>query len=191
MDFVPVNVYSLLSVRRLYSIYHLTFSKGYSYPGESHNFWELGYLISGCSGATSGDAIYRCSAGDAVLHAPNQFHSMWVDNDMPCEMFMISFDGTGFEHRLPSGKYTLLDNEKSSIDHILQEIPRLFSGYDLTEFTRLFSTSSPDNVGYQIIKSHLELICLSLIRRGEKGHGISFQRRTFPMLCKDSSLFKG
>ena len=167
MSFTPVNIYSLLSVRRLFSIYHLSFSDGYRFSGETHPFWEIGYILRGTCGITSGDSVYVCTPGDMLVHEPDRFHNIWVEDSAECEMFTISFDGYGFEGRLESGKYTLSEEERRCIEMILSELPRLFGGYDKTEYTQLLLTSSPDNAGYQLIKSYLEILCLSIIRRGK------------------------
>lgn len=166
MNYTPVKVYSLLSVRNLYTIYHLTFINGYIFPGESHNFWELDYFIDGEAGITSGDKIYECRKGDMVVHRPNVFHTAWSYNSNPFEVFTISFDGSGFENILPGGKFRLNTHEINNIECIIEEIPTMFEGYNVDEYARLNSTSAPDDIGYQIIKSHLELLCLSIGRRG-------------------------
>ena len=86
MDAKPLPVYSLLSVRNLYTVHHKNFASGFSFSGERHNFWEFNYIIDGSAGATSEDNIYICQAGDAFLHAPNQYHTMWVNENDACEI---------------------------------------------------------------------------------------------------------
>ncbi len=171
MDFSPVRLYSLLSVRNLYSVYHLTFPGNYFYPGERHNFWELSYIIQGTVSISSEENIYNCQAGDLTLQAPNQFHRMWVDKDNACETLTITFDGTGLEELLHSGKYILTEEEQTAVFRIIDEIPSIFDGYNVTEFTHLVPTSAPNDIGYQIFKNYLELLCLSLIRRGNEAYG--------------------
>ncbi len=175
MNYTPVKVYSLLSVRNLYTIYHLTFKNDYIFPGESHNFWELDYFMDGEAGITSGDKIYECRKGDMVVHRPNVFHTAWSYSPYPYEVFTISFDGIGFENIMPGGKIMLNTNEIYNINSIIEEIPAMFEGYDINEYTQLNSTSTPDDIGYQIIKNHLELLCLSIGRRGADAVGEASQ----------------
>lgn len=171
MDAKPLPVYSLLSVRNLYTVHHKNFASGFSFSGERHNFWEFNYIIDGSAGATSEDNIYICQAGDAFLHAPNQYHTMWVNENDACEIFTITFDGTGMEHKLNPGQYRLSEEEKYSARCILAELERLLNAHRAADFEALAGTASTDPVEYQIIKSHLELICLSLVRRGHHLHG--------------------
>ena len=171
MDIKPFQLYSLLSVRNLYTVHHVNFSGGFSFSGERHNFWEFSYIIDGSVGCTAGDNVYICHAGDGVLHAPNQFHTMWVNEADACEIFTISFDGTGMEHRLAPGKYLLSEEEKHSACCILEELERLLESCGAADFEELSGISSSNHVEYQIIKSHLELICLSLVRQRHRMHG--------------------
>lgn len=166
MDYTPVKIFSLLSVCNLYTIYHLTFRNDYVFPGESHNFWELNYFIDGQAGITSGDKIYECKKGDMVIHLPNVFHTVWSAGPDPFEIFTVSFDGSGLENIIPGGKIKPSANEIHNIECIIEEIPAIFKGYDVNEFEQLNSISVPGDIGYQIIKSHLELLCLSIGRRG-------------------------
>ena len=172
LEYLPVQVYSLLSIRSLYTIYLMTYEAGYVFPGESHDFWEFGLVLSGGTTITSDDNVYHCSEGDALLHAPNCFHSMRVDESAPCRLFTISFGGTGLSSRLHSGQYKLTPGEQRCVYRIMEELALLFGEQDQTEFTRFFSSASPDDVGFQIIKSHLELLCLSLVRRGDAARGL-------------------
>ncbi len=175
MNYTPVKVYSLLSVRNLYTIYHLTFKNDYIFPGESHNFWELDFFIDGEAGITSGDKVFECRKGDMVVHRLNVFHTAWSYNMHPFEVFIISFDGSGFENIMPVGKIRLSVKEIEHISCIIEEIPSIFEGFNINEYAHLNSTSAPDDIGYQIIKSHLELLCLSISRRGTEAVGEASQ----------------
>lgn len=172
LEYLPVQVYSLLSIRSLFSIYYMTYDPGFVFAGESHDFWEFAMVISGEAVVTSEDSVYLCRQGEGILHEPNRFHSLRIEGDSPCKLFTISFDGTGLSSSLRSGQYNLTAGEQRCVHRILEELTLLFGEQDETEFTRFFSSASPDDVGFQIIKSHLELLCLSLVRRGDAARGL-------------------
>lgn len=163
----PVPVYSLVSIRNLYTIYHMTYADGFVFPGERHDFWELAFVRSGECTITSEDRVYHCTRGDVILHAPKWFHSIRVEEGASCKLFTVSFDGMGLSTQVMGGHYRSTEEEEHTVGLILKELFTLFGEQDETEFTRFFSSVSVDNVGLQIIKSLIELICLSLIRRGE------------------------
>ena len=166
MNYQPFKVYSLLSVRQLYTVYHLSFEKDYYYPGENHNFWELSVILDGTAGTTSGDKIYTLEKNDMILHRPNVFHTVWANDNRPIEIFTVSFDGVGFDSTIPSGKFALDENERYVTSQIIKELPATFKGYDINEYENLISISAPNDVGYQIIKNYIELLCLSIKRKG-------------------------
>jgi AraC-like DNA-binding protein len=76
---------------------------------------------------------------------------------------------------MPDGKIKLNINEIDNIKCIIDEIPAMFEGYNVNEYAQLNSTSDSYNIGYQIIKSHLELLCLSIGRRGADAIGEASQ----------------
>ncbi len=168
----PIKVYSLVSIRNLYTVFLDKYEKGFVFSGESHAFWELTVVLDGSAVLVSENNIYHCKAGDMLIHAPNTFHSMRVDEGYSCKAFTVSFDGSGLSSRLAAGQYKLEENEWHSIDSILKELSNLFGIKEKTNFTRLFSNLPPDNIGVQIIKNQLELLCLSIISRGERARGL-------------------
>lgn len=171
MAYVPFRLFSLLSVKNLYSILRTSFRSGFVFPGESHNFFEFDVILKGSAGITMGDKIFICREGEAVLQSPNVFHTMWVEEGDDCEIFTVSFDGTGIIGRLLSGKYLLTEDERRYVASLLSEMPSGFHGFTSDELTRPADREAISEEGYQFIKTYLELICLSLIRRGSEAMG--------------------
>ena len=159
----PLPLLDSLSIDRLYTLYLLDFEEGYQFQGEQHDFWEMDYILNGTGGITSGDQLFECSQGDLVLHSPNLFHSFWTTGQSSCRTLTLSFHGKGL--LFPAGSYHLNEQEKSIIDLLLKEIPSLFTGYNTSENERLKNTVPLSNVGYQMVKNCIELLCLSLSRR--------------------------
>ena len=166
----PIKIYSLVSIRNLYTVFLDCYKKGFVFTGESHDFWELTFVLDGCAVIVSDNNVYRCKTGDLFVHEPNTFHSMRVDEGSFCKAFTISFDGFGLSKRLAGGQYTLQQNEWNCTRGILDEFKNLFG--DKTDFTHLLLQLAPDNIGVQIIKNQLELLCLSIISRGKRARGL-------------------
>ena len=159
--YTPTKVYSLISVNNLYTVFSDEYEKGFAFLGEAHDFWEINVISDGQAVIVSDNNVYNCKAGDLLIHAPNTFHSMRVDDGNYCRVFTVSFDGTGLSKRLASGQYMMLDGERKFVDVIISEFEKV--GFDKT---------SLDNIGMQIIKNQLEILCLSLISRGERARGL-------------------
>lgn len=166
-DYKEIKLYSSLFINSLYTIYNLKFDGNYKFFGESHDFWELGYIISGSVGITSGDKVYECEEGNLFLHRPGAFHTSWANKSVSYRTFIITFNGEGLNYSMPSGKFFLNDREKALINMLINEVPSVFSGYDINEYENLLEVAEPNNEGYQIIKNYVELLCLSLKRRGK------------------------
>lgn len=171
MEFIPIHIYPAVSVDSIYTVYLLNFGGGYRFPGESHFMCELDYTLSGRVGATSGDSVYICSEGEAVLHRPNVFHTSWADNGEPFSTFIISFTGDGLE-AVPDGKFTLNEKERTLIGQLIRLTPEIFSGYNVTESTRLAATQPMTAISgalcYQEFRSLLELLLISFCRRRDE-----------------------
>lgn len=166
MDFHPIRLFSNLSIHTLYTIYVLEFSPNYRFYGERHNFWEIAYFIEGKAGVTSDDRVFDCVAGDMTIQRPGVFHSIWAASDKNFKVFIVSFNGDGLDYTMPCGKVRLDDGERNIVLNLIKEIPNVFTGYDINEFEPIQFKASPGDAGYQIVKNYLELLCLSLIRRG-------------------------
>lgn len=166
----PIKIYSLVSIRNLYTVFLDTYQKGFVFTGESHNFWELTFVLDGCAVIVSENNVYRCKSGEMFVHMPNTFHSMRVEEGNFCDAFTVSFDGAGLSNRLEGGQYALRQNEWDCIHGILDVLKNLFG--DKTDFTHLLSELTTDNAAVQIIKNQLELLCLSIISRGKRASGL-------------------
>ena len=170
MEVQPFKLYPAIRIDTLYTVYVLPYGKDFRFPGESHPFWELDYVIRGELSFTSDDRAYRCMGGEAVLHRPDVFHTSWSEpdgcsDDAPAsDCLTISFSGSGMS-TLPDGKFTLNAEERAVMDLLLAEIPRLFSRYNIAGYTPLAMTAAARDEGYQILTNYLEILLLSLQRR--------------------------
>lgn len=172
---VWAQVYSQLSIDVLYGMYPMSYSGGFVFPGETHDFWEFSLVLEGNVTAISEDNIFNCVAGDGILHSPNLFHGMRMEENCKCKMFTISFDGTGLSSYLSAGLYKMTDKEKRCVHRILEEIKELFGEIAEKEYLLELEKVSRNDIGFQIIKNNLELLCLSLARRGSGARGKSLK----------------
>ena len=164
MELQPWKFYPAIRIGALYTVYILPFDKDFRFPGETHPIWEFEYVISGELSFTSGDSVYRCTQGEAVLHRPDVFHTAWSESAVVSECLTISFSGSGLQ-TLPDGKFTLTPDETAVMRLLLAEIPPLFSGYNERDYTPLAVTPAARSEGCQILLNLLEVLFLSLQRR--------------------------
>lgn len=68
----------------------------YSYPGESHDFWEAVFILKGRAGVTAGETVYTLSAGQMIFHPPGEFHRLWNDGNEFLRIAIVSFGASAF-----------------------------------------------------------------------------------------------
>ncbi len=87
----PCPITRRLNISALYTAFRRLCEKGYSFGGESHNFWEMVYVVNGRVGVSADGNIYSVPAGKLVLHRPMEFHRIWNELDEAADVVIISF----------------------------------------------------------------------------------------------------
>ncbi len=121
---------------------------------ESHNRFELLYLISGNVDYVIEGERYSVSAGDCIFVSPNEIHKLYIENKNPYERMVLVFDTSVFKYLLSenyiefasvlyekSNKLRIIPKtvvENSNISNLLEQI---ISYQDTAERTNLFIVS--------------------------------------------------
>ena len=69
---------------------------GYSYDGESHDFWEAVFILKGTAGITAGETVYTLRGGQMIFHPPGEFHRLWNAGDEFLRIVIITFAADAF-----------------------------------------------------------------------------------------------
>ena len=100
---------------------------GFYFAGESHDFWELVYIVSGKAGITADDRIYTFSAGDLILHKPMEFHKIWSVDSTRLHIYIFSFMASGGGMKKSENRTFKIAPEKSSLlDRIMKSAKEAF-----------------------------------------------------------------
>ena len=105
--FSPLKVHNVIDINSIFTFYLMTASKDFSFAGETHNFWEIDYVLKGKVGFTNEEMLFERQEGDIVIHQPNSFHSCWNIGKSSMKSFTISFDGDGLWNLLSSSTFNL------------------------------------------------------------------------------------
>ena len=65
---------------------------GYYYTGESHDFFEVVFVLKGRIKATAGENVYELSEGNMILHPPGEFHRIINESDSSVRIGIVSFN---------------------------------------------------------------------------------------------------
>jgi len=168
MEYIPLKIFSGLSIHTLYTAYLIDFERDFHFQGEAHDFWELGCVLRGRTGITSGEHIYECNPYELVLHPPNVFHTSWSENSEGFTFLTITFSHKGPDYLMPTGKFLLNEEEKFYITRLAAAIPEIFCDTDNPVYRPLCTQSGVTQEKTQYVKNILELLILSLGQRNRE-----------------------
>lgn len=91
---VPCEIERVLYVNTVYTAYVRNYDKNFYFSGETHDFWELVYILKGNATVTKNNTIFHLEAGDIIFHPPMEFHRLWANNS-DFTVLIISFVASG------------------------------------------------------------------------------------------------
>ncbi len=148
---------SVLDIESIYTAFVEEYDSSFDFPGESHELWEIGAVLSGCAGITSGAEVYECHAGEMIIHPPGVFHTARAKNTN-VRIMTISFTARGGARYIPTGKFILTPHEQA----ILQLLGDLIHTRMKKQYPFQITLRPSEE---QMFKNHLESLCLSLHSR--------------------------
>ena len=124
----PIN--GIISIKSLFTFFRRTFPRDFYFCGESHDFTEIVCIIGGKVGITADKDVYLLSAGQMIVHTPNEFHTIWPNNE-EAEGIVFSFLSNNFP-ALKKKVFTLSREQISDLCEMhthIKEIFRLNEGF--------------------------------------------------------------
>lgn len=158
-----------VTIRRLCSVHYFEFSPNYTFPGESHDFWELVYVDKGEVVITAEDREFPLYRGEVLFHQPNEWHNIRSNGTVAPNVMIVSFDcRSPAMERLVGCRHSLNEMEKQFLSAILSESR---SAFDLKLDEPYDNSLTPvecEPVGaQQMICMNLSMLLISLMRRRE------------------------
>lgn len=153
-----VDLTNLFSVSAIYTAHRQKFSPTYSFPGETHDFWEIVIVLDGELGVTAGQNILILPKGQAFLHEPMEFHRLWSEGNSRPEIIIISFSC----RNMPPLKTRLFEinslNRREAIS-LINSMRSIF----VTDNVSVVGIHNSSSFDYQIITKKLELFLLNIL----------------------------
>ena len=116
-------IYPLVRINAICSAHFGIRQVGYSYDGESHDFWEAVFVLRGEGSVTAGERVYNISAGDVIFHPPGEFHRLTNCGEVSLRIAVISFSADFF----PIDKHKIYKlGEEHNPFAVIHSIRRLF-----------------------------------------------------------------
>ena len=168
MAYKSVVLEDSVTINRIISVHYFQYMSDFSFPGESHDFWELVCVDRGEIDALAGDRRLTLKKGNILFHKPNEFHNVLTNGKVSPSLVVIGFAChspaiKSFEDQLMS----VQDTEKELLAQIIVEARNTFSGrLDDPYQEELIFNSEPLTFGSaQLISHYLEQLMIHLYRR--------------------------
>ena len=76
MPYIETNLENIINIKKnVIYILNVIAPNKHDFSGESHDFWELEYVIDGITEIRHDDVSYIMKTNDILFHKPNQFHT--------------------------------------------------------------------------------------------------------------------
>lgn len=154
-------------VNRIVSIHYFEYMSDFSFPGESHNFWEFLCVDKGEVKVRADREIFTLKQGDIIFHKPNEFHAVAANGVIAPNLVVIGFEcGSPCMAFFRDKILTIGESERNLMAQIISESRECFSGVlDDPYMEKLIKAKEPPFGSEQMIKIHLEQLLIQLYRQ--------------------------
>lgn len=166
--FYPTPLENSLEVTHIVTLHDFRYTPDFLFTGESHDFWEIAFIRRGSVGVKAGSAGYTLNSGEAIFHAPNEYHNIWANGDS-AEVVIITFVCKSpamkfFEKKI----FSLNESEINLIERLLSLGEETFADPPDIVYQKGLNLSSPQKQGnLQRIRITLEELLLLLLQGSE------------------------
>lgn len=154
---VSAGIKNQLHITRLYTAFKQTFSPGFFYKGETHNFFEIVIVLEGTIGVLAGNDIYTLTKGQLIIHNAMEFHRFWVENNSSSAKVLIF---TFSAENMPCSSSRLLDvPDLDYVERILDKVNNSFEISGISALTIQKGCETQANIAMK----ELELLILNAV----------------------------
>lgn len=150
-----------LIVQDLITIETLAVSSGFSYPEETHNFYEFAYIDAGTILCHTKSNTVALQQGEFYLIPPGLTHSYQAFLDQSAVLFIICFRSRSDYLSLLDHKISLDKDAKRIISEIIRESKKAFV-FPFDKKIKLLDT--PIFGAQQMVENNIEKLLIYLIR---------------------------
>lgn len=167
MTYKGISFRKELLIDQLFSLHYFEYMSTFSFPGESHNFWEFVCVDKGEVTIGAGDQIYTLKKGDIAFHEPNEFHWVKANGSIAPNLIVISFSSKSPIMNFFRKKILRTDDfARSLLARIITEAGNFLEGrLDDPYQTVLRPKSSQPPASAQLIQLYLEELMIYFYRK--------------------------
>ena len=126
-----------ISIKSMYSLFEEEYGHGFSFSGESHNFWECVYVKGGGMCVSADERVYNLAENELIFHKPMELHKFHINNSDGVKVLIFSFFAEGKQMDFFRNKvFRLLNSQKSIIDNMLDFIHTKIDDFEMPDKIR-------------------------------------------------------
>ncbi len=115
-----------LHIEWFYSMFEAYYDSSYIFTGESHDFWECLFVMSGTVEVSADDRVYILKPNQIIFHKPMELHKFNVESAEGTELFIFSFQMQGdLAGQLENKVYKLSESQRKTmyalIDYVREQ----------------------------------------------------------------------
>ena len=168
MSYKSTHLRTVFSIRSIISIHYFDYMSDFTFPGESHDFWELVCVDKGEIDAVAGNKRHTLKRGSIIFHQPNEFHNVVTNGRVAPSLVVIAFQcHSPYMQVFRDQVLTVQEPENALLAQIIIEARHAFSGRLDNPYQEelVRNTLSPGFGAEQLISNYLEELLIHLYRR--------------------------
>ena len=176
MTYIRTTLQEDLKIDSIITLHYFEYMKDFIFQGEAHDFWEFLYVDNGTVSVRYDDTWMTLNTGDIIFHQPNEFHAIKSIGRNSPNLVVISFicHSPAMKHFIHKS-YTLTNEERSLISHIISEGKKTFSTpMNIPSVEQVQIKDKTPFASQQLIILYLELFLITCIRNHQENTAPSF-----------------
>ncbi len=173
MKYYKYKIENLIKVNKIVTVHHFRFDKDFKSKPESHDFWELVYAEKNSLVCFNGNLEHTLNTGEITFFKPNTEHHINADGNNPPNAIIVSFECKSEALNFFSDKILKLNPENLKyLYSVVNESKRTFDiPVSDPNIKKMPIKKSPTLGGLQLIKNHLELLLINILRDETEQNG--------------------
>lgn len=162
------KISNLLNIGKIVTIHYQALEKNYSFPEETHDFWEINYVDKGDVIVGINGSKTELKQGEILFIKPNQPHFVECGDKEP-NLFIVSFVcKSPSMHFFCDKKISVPDKYRYLLQNVMAEANETFNLPDFDpNLNALTLKENPNLGGEQILKNSLETLFIYLLRHAQ------------------------
>lgn len=162
MHWNPHVIKRYITINEIYTFFKMDCDRTFNFTGESHNFWELMYILDGSLCVSADEKIYNLHKGQIIFHKPLELHKFYVTGQKGACILVISYRGEGEALDFFRDKVFDTDSHQEEIIKSLVSYAEQNADNNIRIYDKYLPAFDKINIYSQNVGLYIELLLLSL-----------------------------